>query len=72
MQKVESFYHDNQNLAKRDYAILGQKELQGVEFTLAINLFTKKCDSKQHTIDLLMKHWKDIFNQPTKETVTNE
>lgn len=72
MQKVETFYRDNQHLTKRDYAILGQKELKGMEFTLAINLFTKKCDSKQHTIDLLMKHWKDIFSQPTKEIVIDE
>lgn len=72
MQKVETFYRNNQHLAKRDYAILGQKELKGVEFTLAINLFTKKCDGKQHTIDLLMKYWKDIFNQPTNQGNCNQ
>lgn len=54
---VEKFYEANKNLDRKEYAILGQKELDRLYFSLAMNKYLKKADSYK---DFMKKHYKDF------------
>lgn len=57
VDQVERFYQRNKQLERKDYAILGKKELQSDHFGLAMMLYTgKQPDYKQH----LKKQWKKL------------
>lgn len=54
---VERFYERNKHLERKDYAILGQQELQRREFSLAMQKYLgKPIDYKQW----MVKHYKDF------------
>lgn len=54
---VERFYERNKGLDRKDYAILGQQELDRMHFGLAMNKYTgKEVDYK----GFLKKKWKDL------------
>jgi RNA ligase len=54
---VESFYEKNKHLDRKEYAILGQKELNHMYFGLAMNLYLKK--QPEYKL-FLKKHHKDF------------
>jgi hypothetical protein len=52
---VERFYERNKHLDRKDYAILGQKELGKLEFGLVMQLYTgREIDYKE----VMKKRWK--------------
>lgn len=54
---VERFYERNKHLERKDYAILGQKELSGLLFPLGMSYYLGfKVDWK----DWMKRHWKDF------------
>jgi len=54
---VERFYERNKLLSRKDYAILGQNELPGMVFSLAMSKYLgKKVDYK----DWMKRHYKDF------------
>lgn len=54
---VERFYEANKHLDRKDYAILGQNELDRMYFGLAMNKYSGKEFSYK---DFLKKKWKDL------------
>lgn len=63
---VENFYKVNHGLDRKSYAILGQKSIPKMYFSLAMNLYLgKENDYKEWMI----KHWKDfgIKDDPTED-----
>lgn len=54
---VEKFYEENKDLGRKDYALLGQEELDKIQFGCAMSLYLgKKIDYKE----VLKKIWKNI------------
>lgn len=54
---VERFFERNKNLARKDYAILGQKELDRMFFGLAMNKYIERAVDYK---DFMKRHWKDF------------
>lgn len=61
MSVTESFYEQHKSLCKKDFAILAKSTFNGVEFTLLINKYLQRNSTKSDVVDIIMKHWKDIF-----------
>lgn len=61
---VERFYERNKNLERRDYAILGQKELEKMQFGLAMNKYLGKSVNYK---EFMAKRWKDFGIKDTPE-----
>ncbi len=65
---VEKFYETNKHLDRKEYAILGQAELERLYFSLAMNLYLKKDPEYK---PWLKKHYKD-FNISDESSSTEE
>jgi T4 RnlA family RNA ligase len=57
VHRVETFYKENKELDRKEYAILGQQKLPRLYFSLAMSLYTGKEVNYQ---EWMLKHWKDF------------
>lgn len=69
VKTVEEFYESYKCLARKDFAIKGQKEL-GMLFTLAMNKYTGKASESAYK-DYAIKHRREYFGINAAEEVTN-
>lgn len=61
---VERFYERNKDLERKDYAILGQKELNKLQFGLAMSKYLGKDFSYK---EIMKKRWKEFGLKDEKE-----
>jgi hypothetical protein len=54
---VERFYERNKHMERKDYAILGQKELEKMHFGLAMSKYTGKPVNYK---EFMAKKWKEF------------
>jgi len=67
---VDTFYETNKDLERKEYAILGQKELQKMFFGLAMSKYLGKSVNYK---DFMTRHWKDYgLKDQEKEDELND
>lgn len=64
VNRVEAFFSVNRNLDRKEFAILGQKELEKYEFGLAMSMFVGKNVDYKKT---MKKRWQSLSNSITNE-----
>lgn len=68
VKTVEAFYETNKHLGRKDYAVLGQSQLDRMHFALAMTLYTNGTPDYKYT---LIKNYKE-FNISDEPTVAQD
>lgn len=69
VSRVEKFYETNKHLERKEYAILGQKELTNMEFGLAMS---KYCDKPVSYKTFMINKWKEFGIKDAEPTQAPE